>query len=69
MEKRGLFVQRAFQLSQCARCNFISVVNPITDLSEIYNEAYYEGRAVPGLAAFHSECDDRRMPVAQRQAT
>jgi len=57
MEKRGLFVQRAFQLSQCARCNFISVVNPITDFSEIYNEAYYEGRGADPLVDYAFELD------------
>ena len=57
MEKRGSFVQNSVQLLQCTRCNFISVVNPIADLSEIYNEAYYEGRGADPLVDYAFELE------------
>ena len=63
MEKRGAFVQNAFQLLQCSRCNFISVVNPITDLSEIYNEAYYEGRGADPLVDYAFELEHPEQTV------
>jgi SAM-dependent methyltransferase len=63
MEKRGLFVQNSFQLLQCSRCNFISVVNPITDLSEIYNEAYYEGRGADPLVDYAFELEHPEQTV------
>jgi 2-polyprenyl-3-methyl-5-hydroxy-6-metoxy-1,4-benzoquinol methylase len=63
MEKRGSFVQNAFQLLQCSRCNFISVVNPITDLSEIYNEAYYEGRGADPLVDYAFELEHPEQTV------
>jgi 2-polyprenyl-3-methyl-5-hydroxy-6-metoxy-1,4-benzoquinol methylase len=63
IEKRGLFVQSVFQLLQCTRCDFISVVNPITDLSEIYNEAYYEGRGADPLVDYAFELEHPEQTV------
>jgi SAM-dependent methyltransferase len=63
MEKRGSFAQNPFQLLQCSRCNFISVVNPITDLSEIYNEAYYEGRGADPLVDYVFELEHPEQTV------
>ena len=63
LEKRGSFVRSLFQLLQCSRCNFISVVNPITDLSEIYNEAYYEGRGADPLVDYAFELEHPEQTV------
>jgi SAM-dependent methyltransferase len=57
IEKFGAHIHRSFQFSQCSRCHFVSVVNPITDYDKIYNDAYYEGRGADPLVDYAFELD------------
>jgi SAM-dependent methyltransferase len=63
IEKSGAHVHRSFQFSQCSRCRFVSVVNPITDYDKIYNDAYYEGRGADPRVDFAFELDHPKLTV------
>jgi len=63
MEKSGYYVNDLFRFFQCLNCNFVSVVNPITDYDKIYNDAYYEGRGADPLVDYTFEVEHPKRTV------
>jgi SAM-dependent methyltransferase len=63
LEKSGAHIHRSFQFSECSRCHFVSVVNPITDYDKIYNAAYYEGRGADPLVDYAFELGHPKLTV------
>ena len=57
---RGIRTGRDFALRRCSSCGFAFVKSPWTDYSQIYDEAYYEGRGSDPLIdyAFEFKADD-----------
>ena len=69
MEKSGSFIHDSFRFFRCLNCNFVSVVNPITDYNKIYDDAYYEGRGADPLVDYAFELDhpDRTLRIYEWQ--
>ena len=63
MEKSGSYVNDLFRFFQCLNCNFVSVVNPITDYDKIYNDAYYEGRGADPFVDYAFELEHPKQTV------
>lgn len=40
----GRHIQRPFHFRRCRACDFVFVVDPVDDLSAVYDENYYQGR-------------------------
>jgi SAM-dependent methyltransferase len=55
--KTGRFVKQAFHLAKCPQCGFGFVVDFLTDLGAIYDEAYYQGRGADPLVDYVGELE------------
>jgi len=63
LEKPGSYIPESFKFFQCSKCNFVSVVNPITDYQKIYNDAYYQGRGADPLVDYAFELNHPEQTV------
>ncbi len=58
--KVGRFKPDTFEIRSCPDCGLVFVANPWREYSEIYDEAYYEGRGADPLVSYDDEIADPR---------
>jgi 2-polyprenyl-3-methyl-5-hydroxy-6-metoxy-1,4-benzoquinol methylase len=61
--KRGKVAQREFHLRRCERCGLSYVADPWTDYSQIYDDAYYEGRGADPMIDYVFDLNDEERSV------
>jgi SAM-dependent methyltransferase len=66
-QSKGLRTGRKFSLAQCPACGFAWVLDPITDVASLYDDAYYAGRGSDPLVDFAFEYEHPEKTVRQSE--
>ena len=66
-QSKGLRTGREFSLAHCPACGFAWVVDPITDVASLYDDAYYAGRGSDPLVDFAFEYEHPENTVRQSE--
>jgi SAM-dependent methyltransferase len=66
-QSKGLRTGREFSLAHCPACGFAWVVDPITDVASLYDDAYYAGRGSDPLVDFAFEYEHPEKTVRQSE--
>jgi 2-polyprenyl-3-methyl-5-hydroxy-6-metoxy-1,4-benzoquinol methylase len=62
-KKTGRFSGETFSISRCPSCGFACVINPLQNLSEIYNDAYYRGKGPDPLVDYAHEYENPKLTI------
>lgn len=66
-QRKGLRTGRTFSLARCQGCGFAWVLDPITEVTSIYDETYYAGRGSDPSVDFAFEYEHPEKTVRQSE--